>query len=169
MSSSLTAGTSRQKPPYASARRMWRKSWVCLCSQSSSRRGFCSCKNYERHIVWITKICILQVLGAAHCSQYFSQFSFIDPVTFKVGSCFTIWGKSICWFEVGFVHEKIPGEAKLFAIVSDIKECRTEDLVLQLPQMRVVYNSQGIVGLPGIRSKPVFIVSIDPERKQVAS
>ncbi|ELR05295.1 hypothetical protein GMDG_07278 [Pseudogymnoascus destructans 20631-21] len=106
--------------------------------------------------------------------QYFSRFSFIDPstrhrVTFKAGNCFTVRGKSICRFEVGFVHEKIQGEARLFAIVSDIKECGTEDPVLQLPQMRVVHNSQGIVGLPGIGSNPVFIVSINQERKQAAS
>lgn len=86
-----------------------------------------------------------------------------------MGSSFVVWGKSVCRFRIGFVHERIPGEAKLFAIVSEIEECGTDHPVLQLPQMKILSEKQRIVGLPAIGSELLYIVDTDTTQRQAAS
>ncbi|ELR08146.1 hypothetical protein VC83_08906 [Pseudogymnoascus destructans] len=108
--------------------------------------------------------------------QWFSQFSFTDPltrhrVTFTSGNSFTAYGNAVCRFDVGFVHERIPGEAKLFALITELEDCGEDDPVLQLPRMRLMSQSQRIIGLPVIGSKPVYVVDMDmdPTHDQAAA
>ncbi|ELR04028.1 hypothetical protein VC83_09247 [Pseudogymnoascus destructans] len=100
--------------------------------------------------------------------QWFSQFSFTDPLT-RHRVTFTAYGNAVCRFDVGFVHERTPGEAKLFALITELEDCGEDDPVLQLPRMRLMSQSQRIIGLPVIGSKPVYVVDMDPTHDQAAA
>ncbi|ELR09832.1 hypothetical protein GMDG_04315 [Pseudogymnoascus destructans 20631-21] len=71
----------------------------------------------------------------------------------------------MCRFDIGFIHERIPGEKRLFAIVTELEDCGEEDKMVMLPLMKIKGSTQIIIGLPGIGSKPLYIVDTDSTRR----
>ena len=71
----------------------------------------------------------------------------------------------MCRFDMGFVHERILGEKRLFALVTKLEDCGEEDKIVMLPLMNVKNSMQMIIGLPGIGNKPLYVVDTDSIRR----
>ncbi|OAF61570.1 hypothetical protein VC83_02235 [Pseudogymnoascus destructans] len=102
--------------------------------------------------------------------EWFSQLGFTDPIsqrriTFETRIAFFVRGSTMCRFDMGLVHERVLGEKRLFVLVTELEDCGEEDELVMLPLVRIKNSTQMIVGLPGIGTKPVYIVRTDPTRR----
>ena len=81
-------------------------------------------------------------------------------IIFKSGDFIRLTNQVIARFDLAFIHELFPGDRRLFAVVTDVREDAgpVEDTVLGVPLL-YLQSSQRIIGLPAISAANLYVIS----------